>query len=167
MKILILYFSYQSTVETVAESIAVRLGELGHSVHVENIQPVQPRGYWRWLLLSFIPGVRVRIRPVRVDFGSYDRICLGFPKWTLSCPPVNELLARTAIPRSLPFGLFMVYGGWDQDRYLRAMIRRVSWTNPVVACTSLKRTLVVAGEHTTAVSEFCLRLTSGISGHSS
>jgi len=67
MNILVVHFSYQSTVEMVAESITVRLTELGHSVQTASIQPVKPRGYWSWLLLSFIPGTRVRIKPIGPD----------------------------------------------------------------------------------------------------
>ncbi len=155
-----MYFSYQSTVQTTAESIAVHLVELGHSVETHKIQPVKARGYWSWLVLSFLSGTRVRIHPVRTDYGAFDRICLGFPKWTFSCPPVNEFLATAGMPRSLPVALFMVYGGWDQDRYLRTMTRRVSRTNPVIASIALKRNRVLAGEHLAAISEFCEQLTS-------
>ncbi len=165
MNILVVHFSYQSTVEMAAESIAARLTASGHSVETARIEPVKPRGYWSWLLLSFIPGTRVRIQPVRADLQSFDRICIGFPKWTFSCPPINEYLATATIPRSLPVGLFMVYGGWDQDRYLRTMVRRVSRSNPVVASLALKRRRVLAGEHGNAVSEFCRGMSGEFRGH--
>ncbi len=160
MKILVVYFSYQSTVEMAAESIAAHLVELGHAVQTARIQPAKARRYWKWLLLSFLPGTRVRIRPVQIDFGSFDRMCLGFPKWTFSCPPINQFLATADIPRSVPIALFTVYGGWDEERYLRTMIRRVSRTNPVVAWLALKRKRVLAGKHLDAISGFCRQLTS-------
>ncbi|RPJ86899.1 MAG: hypothetical protein EHM18_03865 [Acidobacteria bacterium] len=155
MRILVVYYSFTSTVESLARSIETHLAR-GHQVTVTRIRPVRNRPYWQWLLLSFIPGCSVAITGPPPNLDGFDRICLGFPKWTLSCPPLNRYLAMLPIlPPETSIGLFMGFGGFDEDRYLREVTARVSRRGRLVASLAVKRKLAGTPESLSLVRQFC------------
>jgi len=130
-RILIAYYSRTGDVGTLAEALRQGLQPAGE-VHMARVEPRAARGYWRWLSLSFIPGSKVKIRPMITDCSSYDLVCLGFPKWTLSCPPVNEYLRLMTGAGGKRMVLFMSYGGFDHERYLRHMTDRAARSGAAV-----------------------------------
>jgi hypothetical protein len=161
MRILLVYYSFTSSVESLARSIEACLLP-AHSVTTEEISPIKARSYWNWLLLSFIPGSSVAIASRPVDLDSFDRICIGFPKWTFSCPPLNRYLAE--LPRLRPqtrLGLFTSFGGFDEDRYLRELTARISRKGRVAASLAVKRKLVNTPEYTSLIRQFCDALVDG------
>lgn len=161
MRILVVYYSFTSTVQGLAKSIESYLSTR-HDVTVATIEPVRDRSYWNWLLLSFIPGSSVAIINPREDFESFDRICIGFPKWTFSCPPLNRFLAiLPKLPSETSLGLFMGFGGFDEDRFLRRIEARVSRKGRLVASLAVKRKLLETPKTLSFVRQFCDALVDG------
>ncbi|MBI4445236.1 MAG: hypothetical protein HY645_04940 [Acidobacteria bacterium] len=158
MRILISYFGYtgeNSTVAMLARSVAEDLGR-DQEVVISAIEPQRPRSYWNWLVRSFLPGSRVSIKPVVSDLAPYDVVCLGLPKWTFSCPPVNEYLHRIQNARGRRFCVFLSYGGWDEERYLKALIRAVDRKGgTVIATLAMKRSRLLSGDFGEDVARFC------------
>lgn len=155
MNILIVCFSLGSTVWKVAEALRAQL-EVNHTVTLTRIEPARPRSYWAWLFLSLIPNSQVAIRPTTTDLRPYGLVCLGFPKWSLSCPPVNEYVARMQLNRGKKFALFMCHAGFGADRFLRVMVRKLSRRGVrVVATLSLFRRAVQEGTYYPELRLFC------------
>jgi hypothetical protein len=154
LRILIAYYSYALRVEALAELIRVRLSG-SHDVMAARIRPVRERSYWNWLARSFAPGATVDIEPLTLNLRDFDRVCLGFPKWTFSCPPVNRFLRLIPAASHVDFGLFMSYGGFDEDRFLGAMSRKVAARGRVVARLAVKRGLTGSSACASAVTAFC------------
>jgi hypothetical protein len=138
MKILIVYFSWTGGVANLAEYLRSRLEPLGE-VSTARIKPSVDCGYWGWLLRSFFPGWKVPIEPVVTFLEGYDRVCIGFPKWTLGCPPVNEYLNSIQLAGSPRIALFMSYGGFDGPRYLRGMAKKMTGKGARIDTTVLVR----------------------------
>lgn len=122
MKILIAYFSWTGNTRTIAQEMASVL-QPEHSVSVFEIIPLKERNYWEWLLLSFIPGSKVQIKNIDIDPSEYNHLILGTPKWTLSCPPINQFISTLNWKGKT--SIFMTYGGFDEDRYLRSLQKRL------------------------------------------
>ena len=158
MRVLIIYFSYTSCVAALAEVIARELSAAG-AVTVRAIEPKKSRGYWGWLARSFIRGWRSPILPTTTDLAPYDLVCLGFPKWTFACPPVNEYLCLAQSARGKRFALFMSYGGFDEERYLQGMVQRIKRLGGiVVAAQKVRRRQIRQGEHTEILRQFCQQI---------
>lgn len=155
MRILVIHFSFTSHVGKLAQDIAAELRTTGE-VTCAIIEPQVQRTVWNWLARSFVPGWRVPIRPVIADLTSYDLVCLGFPKWTFNCPPVNEYVRLMRCRPGQELALFMSYGGFDQERYLTNMVRKVSRRGArVVATLAVQRRIVRQGGYTQELKLFC------------
>ena len=153
--VLISYVSWSGDVGRLARFIRRDL-EPDFRIEWAPIRPVHSRGYAGWLARSFIPGWRERIRPVIIDLSRFDLVCLGFPKWTLSCPPLNEYLQLLERPQGKPFALFMSYGGFDEERYFRGIRRKIERAGAQVCCTTkVRRSALREGQHAASVTLFC------------
>lgn len=117
---LVVYYSRTGTTATVAGSVVARLSDPA----VERIRPRRARSYPNWLVRSFVPGSTVPIESVEHRPPDFDAAFLGTPKWTLSCPPVSAYLDRMAFD-GVPVGLFLTYGGFDEERYARRLAERL------------------------------------------
>ncbi|MBI4455304.1 MAG: hypothetical protein HY644_05325 [Acidobacteria bacterium] len=161
MKILVVYFSFTGNVRTLASWIQAEL-EAVAEVTFKVIEPRSPHDYWGWLARSFLPGWRVAIKETTTDLAPFDLICFGFPKWTLSCPPANQYLKIMKHSQGKRFALFMSYGGFDQERYLRSMVRKVVKRGGyIVAAQAIKRSAIRQGAHSEALRSFCRRAMAG------
>jgi hypothetical protein len=157
MRVLVTYFSYRSATRRLAQHIIAQLGQ-AHEVTVSTIEPTTERSYWSWLLQSFLPGWRAEIRPTLTDLTGFDVVCIGFPKWSLDCPPLNGFLRTATVRTDQRFALFMTYGGFDQDRYFRGIAKRVERMGRLVGTLTVKRSRVLAGDLEGEVASFCRRL---------
>lgn len=124
MRILLPWFSRTGTTRRLAAEARAVLEGLGHEVVEAPIVPRCNLPYPLWLLLSFVPGSRVPVQGESPDPGAFDGCLLALPKWTWACPPVNGYLERVG-SRLPPTALLVTCGGWDQDRYLRALQGRL------------------------------------------
>ncbi|MBI3939768.1 MAG: hypothetical protein HY315_02935 [Acidobacteria bacterium] len=155
MKTLIVFFSFTSNVRTLATAIRKELEAAGE-VDFAVIEPKRVRTGLGWLARSFLPGWRAPIRPTITDVSRYDLVCLGFPKWTFACPPVNQYIRLMQPTQGKKLALFMAFGGFDQERYLRSMVRQVSRRGAVVVATlAAKRSSIRENGHLGAVRLFC------------
>jgi hypothetical protein len=155
MKILVVYFSWTGSVARLAEFLRSRLEPFG-PVETARIKPVVDRSYWGWLFRSFLPGWRVPIEPVNTDLGEYDRVCIGFPKWTLACPPVNEYLRAMRLTGCSRIALFMSHGGFDGARYLRGIAKKVTRKRARLDATiSIRRSTIRDGSFKSEMVRFC------------
>ena len=156
MNLLIVYFSFTSTVRTLAQAVASKL-EAKAQVTVCTIEPRTSHGYGGWLPRSFLPNWRVPIKPTTTtDLESYDLVCLGFPKWTFACPPVNQYINMMTRCQGRKIALFMCHRGFDEKRYLNHMIRKVSNRGSLVVATlSVKQGVVREGTYQEALDSFC------------
>jgi len=155
MKILVVYFSFTSTVQQVAEALAGQLAAEGVEVTLSRILPRCPHGYWGWLLRSFIPGWRVRVQAVPTDLRGFDLAFLGCPKWTFACPPVNEYV-RSLRADEKPVALFVCHRGFDHSRYVADLVRRLTRRGVVIVATlALKQRQVTEGEFEDQIRSFC------------
>ena len=116
----IVYYSRTGNTRRVADRLATRLDD----PMVHRVTPTRERSYPNWLLRSFVPGSRVPIEPVSLDPAGIDAVLLGAPKWTVSCPPLNEVLATLDLADAV-VAPFITFGGFDEDRYLRRLAERL------------------------------------------
>ncbi len=123
MNILVVHYSRTGTTEAVARGATDLLAEAGHAITRMALQPRIDLPYPLWLALSFVPGSRFPLAATP-DPAGFDACLLALPKWTFSCPPVNGFLARQG-SRLPPTALLVTCGGWDQDRYLAQLERRL------------------------------------------
>jgi hypothetical protein len=155
VKSLIIYFSFTSTVHTLAQALTSRV-KSDSQITVCTIEPQTPHGYWGWLPRSFLPNWRVSIKITTTDLSPYDLIYLGFPKWTFSCPPVNQYIHTMKGCRGKKIALLMCHKGFDEKRYLGHMIRKVSRRGSLVTATlSVKQDVVRKGTYQEALDSFC------------
>ncbi len=158
MKILLTYFSWTGHTERVAGELH-RLLKGSHEVEVCRIQPVKARGYWHWLTLSFLRGSRVRIAPAVTDLTPYECVLLGSPKWTVSCPPLNQYIRLLTGQMGKRLIYFMTFGGFGETRFRDMIVRRLRRRGLQVEGTLLvKRRHVQEGRFADQVQEFCRSL---------
>ncbi|MFB6354210.1 MAG: flavodoxin family protein [Halobacteriales archaeon] len=138
---LLVYYSRTGTTAAVARAVEERLPE----PEVERVRPTKRRRYPNWLARSFVPGSTVPIEPVDHDPRDREAVFLGTPKWTLSCPPVNAYLDRVRF-EGAAVGLFLTFGGFDEERYARRLDERLREAGAdAVETLLLKRDRVEAG----------------------
>ncbi len=158
MKALVVYFSRTGCVAELAEHLRERLEAFG-TVTSARIAPVENHGYLAWLARSFVPRLCAPIHPVVSDLDPFDVICLGFPKWTMGCPPLNQYLREMKLSAGKRVGIFMSYGGFDQQRYLRALVTRISSKGAQIgAVASIKRSMIRDGRFRCVLDRFCREL---------
>jgi hypothetical protein len=155
VRVLIAFFSYTGNTRSAAKQLASLLYNKEVEVDLEEIQPTKRYHYLYWLFLSFIPNLRTPIKQPSADPSKYDLICLGLPKWTLACPPVNQYLEKVNLTGKT-VGLFVTYGGFDERRYLKQMIKRLTKKGVKVKATLLlKRSWVKEGKIGEPLRRFC------------
>lgn len=121
---LVVYFSRTGNTAALAERVVDRLEGSVADVTVERVRPRRSRSYPNWLLRSAVPGSTVPIEHPEHAPRAFDAVFLGTPKWTLSCPPVTEYVERADL-RGTRLGLFLTFGGFDQERYRRSLRDRL------------------------------------------
>ena len=131
---LVAFYSRTGTTERVARAVEARLDD----PTVERLRPTKQRRYLHWLARSFVPGSTVAIDPVEADPRAFDAVFLGTPKWTFSCPPVTAYLDRVRFD-GVPVGLFLTYGGFDEERYARRLEDRLRAAGAAEVVTLLAR----------------------------
>lgn len=138
---LVAYYSRTGNTAAVARSIIDHLSD----PNIEHIRPTRERRYPNWLARSIVPGSTVPIEPIEHRPPDYDAVFIGTPKWTLSCPPVTEYLDRVRFD-GVSVGLFLTYGGFDEERYARRLVERLRREGATAVETLLvKRDRVEAG----------------------
>jgi len=122
---LLVFFPSGRAIRKLADEIEDRLAG-ANRIRREEIQPQKQYGYRSWLWRSFLPGWKVPIRPVCDDLGDFDLLILGFPKWTVNCPPLTSYLSKIKNIGGKAIALFMTHGGFDEKRYLSRIVKKLS-----------------------------------------
>lgn len=153
----VVFYSRTGNTAAVADDIATAFDE--PTVH--RIVPRTDRSYPNWLARSFVPGSTVPICSVETDLRGYDAVFLGTPKWTLSCPPFTEYLTRVTLDGTRA-GLFVTYGGFDEQRYTRRLAGRLRELGATVPATlRVQRDSIGTPEYERGVRRFCDQVASG------
>ncbi len=144
--LLVVTYSRTGITATAAGWAAEALSARGYGVERFRVEPLRDLPYPLWLALSFFPGARFPVKGAPRWSPSYRGCLLALPKWTFACPPVNAFLARHA-QRLPPTGVLVTCGGWDQERYLRALLRRLrrSGVRPLGGITVRRRDVESGG----------------------
>ena len=156
-RLLVAYFSYTGDTKRVAEALLERLR--GYDVETEEIVPTHKRSYLHWLAYSFVPNSEVDIADAEVDLSKFDVVLLGFPKWTLSCPPLNRFIHKIRNVDKPRFYLFMSCGGFDEQRYLDSLSRKLKKMNcSVVGSFTVKRREIQKETFSDSIDQFARRI---------
>jgi len=83
-------------------------------------------------------------------------VFLGMPKWTWSCPPVNQYLGMLQNAHGKPVAAWICYGGFDQARFLRGFLGKLRRLGlRPVACGLIRRREIREGTCRADVLAFC------------
>ncbi|WP_455286237.1 flavodoxin family protein, partial [[Eubacterium] cellulosolvens] len=107
----------------------------------------------------FAPGSEVEIENTEMELSGYSAVLLGFPKWTFSCPPLNRFIRKLRSVSSPKFFLFMTCGGFDDQRFLRSMTRRLAKIGcDVVESLTVRRKQIRTEAYGASVDSFAKRI---------
>jgi flavodoxin len=157
-RLLIAYYSCSGNTRRIGQVLSETLRK-SCDVETTEILPTRGRSYLHWLLYSFIPGSKVELRNPEIDVSGYDLVLLGFPKWTLSCAPLNAFICKlrnVSVPR---FYLFMTSGGFDEQRFLDSITSRLAKKGcNVVESLMIRRDQIQRGSYKASVDSFAKRV---------
>ena len=166
VKILVAYFSYTGNTRRVAQALSEKLRR-SCDVDLMEVVPTRKRRYLHWLAYSFVPDSEVEIENPPVELSAYDAVVLGFPKWTLSCPPLNKFIRKlrgVSVPK---FFLFMTCGGFDEDRFLRGLTRKLAGMGcNIVESLKVRRRKIFEETYDACVEAFSKRVEEELHLHS-
>lgn len=154
-RILLVYFSWTGNTRYVAQEISKHLS-INNEVDICEIIPQKSRKYFQWLLMSFIPGLKVKIQSTINDISKYDLLIVGSPKWTLNSPPLNEYLNSLIGCNEQMAAIFITFGGYGAKKYIlkieNSLIKK--GLQPVESFT-IKRSSLNKGEKHEIITSFC------------
>lgn len=157
-RLLVAFFSYTGNTRRVAQALSERLRR---SCVIETLEivPRRKRSYLHWLAYSFVPDSEVEIEDLKMELSAYDAVVLGFPKWTLSCPPLNKFIRKLSGVGVPKFFLFMTCRGFDEARFLRSFTRKLTRIGcNVVESLRVKRRQIFEETYRTSVESFAKRI---------
>jgi hypothetical protein len=111
-----------------------------------EVAPTRKRSYLHWLAYSFVPGSEVEIENPEMELSRYDVVLLGFPKWTFSCPPLNRFIRKLRSHNKPRIYLFMVSGGFDEQRFLNSVRRKLAKSGYNIVGSLMIRRKQIQGE---------------------
>ena len=147
----LIYFSWTGNTRRVFSKIRGELEARDFSVRLHEIKPKRNFPYIVWLLLSFIPGLKVKTNPVSI---TSDIIILGTPKWTLNCPPITYFIENSDLKGKRIF-VVITFGGFDEKRYAESLARKIKSKGAEIRSILLiKRKKIEGGEYEKIVREW-------------
>jgi len=157
-RILVAYYSYTGNTKRIAQALAERLRN-SCDVEIMEIVPTRRRCYLHWLAYSFVADSEVEIENPEVELSQYDVVLLGFPKWTISCPPLNRFIRRLGSLDKPRFFLFMTCGGFDEQRFLDSLTRKLTKIGCNIAGSlTIERKQIQRETHYRSVDSFVKRI---------
>lgn len=157
-RLLVAYFSYSGNTKRIAQALAERLRNTCNVETVE-ITPTRKRSYLHWLAYSFVPDSEVEIENPEMELLRYDAVLLGFPKWTFSCPPLNRFIRKLKNLNKPRFYLFMTCGGFDEQRFLDSMTRKLTKMGcNILESLTVRRKQIQRETYSEAVDSFAKRV---------
>jgi len=157
-RVLVCYYSFTGNTRLVARELQECLHGR-YSVDIFEVVPERARRYVVWLVYSFFPGSRVGIKDIQSDISVYDLVCLGTPKWTFSCPPLNEYIHKIIGYRGKRILLFVTYGGFREKAFVSRIVEALKKKGASqVSVLLIKRSRIVDGSYRRIVNSFCASL---------
>jgi len=157
-RLLVAHFSYTGNTKRIAQGLSEKLQQ-SYDIEIVEIVPTHKRSYLHWLAYSFVPDSEVEIENPETELSHYDVVLLGFPKWTFSCPPLNRYIRKLRSLGKPRFYLFMTCGGFDEQRFLNSMTRRLTKMGcNVVESLTITRKQIQDGTYAQSVDSFVRRL---------
>ena len=157
-RLLIAFFSYSGNTRRLAQALTERLRNF-YDVEVVDIVPTRERSYFHWLVYSFVPGSEVEIENPVMELSHYDVVLLGFPKWTISCPPLNRFIRKLRSHNKPRFYLFMTCGGFDELRFLNSFTHKLTKNGyNIVGSLAIRRNQIQDGTFSKSVDSFVKRI---------
>ena len=120
MTVLILHFGMGKSGSRLIEHIQRRHERDG--VKVVKLEPLEEHGFYGWLARSFVPGLKVPVRPV--DLAGYRLVYLLAPKWSYNCPPINGFIETHEL-RGLSMALVVTHTKGSASGYMTRMARKI------------------------------------------
>ena len=125
MKRIIVYYSLSGNTEEVVNAIAKRLG--CEILRIDTVKEM-PKSFVARILVG---GGQVamnkipEIKPIDVDFSTYDEIFIGTPIWnSKGVPAINAFLSDDDICQKVT-GLIITSGGGDIEKCVKALEERI------------------------------------------
>jgi len=153
LNIAVISYSRTGTTAKAAAQASAWLRGAGCGVAEVKIEPLVTLPYLTWLLLSFIPRSFIPVKENSFNASEFDLCLLALPKWTFSCPPMNGFL-RKYISSLPPSAVLVTCGGWNEQPYLDALLRRLSGKNGSLGGIALKKSEILSGRHVEKLNSF-------------
>ncbi|MCS7229086.1 MAG: hypothetical protein NZ923_03505 [Candidatus Kryptonium sp.] len=167
MRVLLAYFSFTGNTEKVSLEILKHLQASGVKCDVFKIEPLINLKYPFWLFLSFVPSLPFPVKNLNsLNLKDYNALILGSPKWTFNCPPITyfiHFLKRLGFGNSFKIFLFLTYGGFREDVYLKKLkikLEKIGFDVPIV--WKFKRRKIQEGKVDAEIQKFCSEILASI-----
>jgi hypothetical protein len=106
-------------------------------VKVVGLEPMEEHGFYGWLARSFVPGLKVPVKPV--DLGGYRLVYLLAPKWSYNCPPINGFVDSHEL-KGLSLALIVTYTKGSVSGYVARMAKKIKARGAnILGTLSMKR----------------------------
>lgn len=153
--VLLVFFSRSGNTRIVSQEIFKHLS-VNNKVDICEILPKKSRRYFSWLLLSLIPGLKVKNQSTINDISGYDLVILGCPKWTLNCPPVSEYLNNLIGCNGQMASIFITFGGYGEKKYVLQLEKHLIKKGlQLINSLAIKRSSINKGEYYETIKSFC------------
>lgn len=91
-------------------------------VKVVKLEPLEEHGFYGWLARSFVPGLKVPVKPV--DLAGYRPVYLLAPKWSYNCPPINGFVESHEF-KGLSLALIVIYTKGNVSGYVERIAKKI------------------------------------------
>ena len=155
LRILLAFFSWTGNTRFVAQEIS-QYFSINNQVDICEIQPKKSHGYFYWLLLSLIPGFKIKNQFTINNISDYDLLILGSPKWTFNSPPISEYLNCLIGYNNKMIALFITFGGYGEKKYVHKLEKKLikKGLRPI-ASLYIKRNSINKHEYHKTIISFC------------
>ena len=133
-KILVLYYSYEGSTETIAKHLASSL-----DADIERVNPVKEmksKGFTKYIWGGGQVTMKKKpeIEPIKADFELYDLILLGSPIWAGTMTPPIYTLLENGIIKGKKIGYFYCSAGGADKAVERGKVSIEKYNDLLSSC---------------------------------
>lgn len=123
------------------------------SLDVVRLEPLEKHGFYGWLVRSFVPGFKVRVKPV--DLRGYSLVYLLVPKWGYNCPPVNGFIDSQDL-KGVKLALIITHTKGDISGYSMRLVKKIrAKSADVLGHLTLKKDEILSDGFDKRMRAFC------------